>query len=82
MLLVHSVDSLKTLAFALPILQQLAVVLTPTWELAMQIGDSFRILGRAGMNLHDHAEDNLDQKYMLTPPEARDSYLVQLLLSR
>ena len=53
MLLVHSVDSLKTLAFALPILQQLAVVLTPTWELAMQIGDSFRILGRAGMNLRE-----------------------------
>ena len=26
--------------------------------------------------------DKLDQKYLLTPPEARDSYLVQLLLSR
>ena len=51
MLLVHSVDSLKTLAFAVPILQQLAVVLIPTWEIAMQIGDSFRILGRSGMNL-------------------------------
>ena len=51
MLLVHSADSLKTLAFAVPILQQLAVVLIPTWEIAMQIGDSFRILGRSGMNL-------------------------------
>merc|ERR1719189_559455 len=29
----------------------LAVVLTPTRELAAQIGDSFRSLGRAGMNL-------------------------------
>ena len=51
----------KTLAFAVPILQQLAVdpygvfavVLTPTRELAAQIGDSFRSLGRAGMNLRE-----------------------------
>ena len=35
-----------------------------------------------GRPRHDQAEDNLDQKYLLTPPEARDSYLVQLLLSR
>jgi len=45
----------KTLAFALPILQTLSVdpygiyalVLTPTRELAGQIGDSFRSVGRA-----------------------------------
>ena len=49
----------KTLAFALPILQTLAVdpygvyavVLTPTRELAGQIGDSFRSVGKVGMNL-------------------------------
>jgi len=48
----------KTFAFAIPILQTLsvdpygiyAVVLTPTRELANQIGDSFMSLGR-GMNL-------------------------------
>jgi ATP-dependent RNA helicase DDX49/DBP8 len=44
----------KTFAFAIPILQQLsedpfgifALILTPTRELALQIGDSFRTLGR------------------------------------
>lgn len=44
----------KTLAFALPILQQLAVdpfgifalILTPTRELAFQIGEQFTVLGR------------------------------------
>ncbi|XP_037070606.1 probable ATP-dependent RNA helicase DDX49 [Pollicipes pollicipes] len=44
----------KTLAFALPILEELskdpygifALVLTPTRELALQIADQFRILGR------------------------------------
>ena len=48
----------KTLAFAIPILQELsvdpygifAVVLTPTRELAAQIGDSFASVG-AGMGL-------------------------------
>ena len=48
----------KTLAFAVPILQELsvdpfgvfAVVLTPTRELAAQIGDSFTSVG-AGMGL-------------------------------
>ena len=48
----------KTLAFAIPILQELsvdpygvfAVVLTPTRELAAQIGDSFSSIG-AGMAL-------------------------------
>ena len=51
----------KTLAFAIPILQTLAVdpygiyavILTPTRELAGQIGDSFRSVGKAGMNLRD-----------------------------
>ncbi|GAB4820782.1 hypothetical protein N2152v2_007828 [Parachlorella kessleri] len=50
----------KTAAFALPILQKLAkdpfgvfgLVLTPTRELAFQIGDQFRALG-AGMSLKD-----------------------------
>lgn len=44
----------KTLAFALPIIQKLAVdpygvfalVLTPTRELAFQIADQFQIIGR------------------------------------
>ena len=51
----------KTLAFAIPILQTLAVdpygiyavVLTPTRELAGQIGDSFRSVGKSGMNLRE-----------------------------
>ena len=51
----------KTLAFAIPILQTLAVdpygiyavVLTPTRELAGQIGDSFRTVGKSGMNLRE-----------------------------
>ena len=51
----------KTLAFAIPILQTLAVdpygifavVLTPTRELASQIGDSFRSVGKSGMNLRE-----------------------------
>jgi len=51
----------KTLAFAIPILQTLAVdpygiyavILTPTRELAGQIGDSFRSVGKAGMNLRE-----------------------------
>ena len=51
----------KTLAFALPILQTLAVdpygiyavILTPTRELAGQIGDSFRSVGRSGMRLRE-----------------------------
>ncbi|RZF48441.1 hypothetical protein LSTR_LSTR016509 [Laodelphax striatellus] len=45
----------KTLVFALPILHKLcedpygiyALVLTPTRELAFQIGDSFAVIGRA-----------------------------------
>jgi ATP-dependent RNA helicase DDX49/DBP8 len=45
----------KTLAFALPILQKLsidpfgvfALVLTPTRELAFQIAEQFRIVGRS-----------------------------------
>ncbi|GAA5955499.1 hypothetical protein JCM3765_006796 [Sporobolomyces pararoseus] len=49
----------KTIAFALPILQQLAkdpygffaIVLTPTRELAFQISEQFRVLG-AAVNLH------------------------------
>ncbi|BGP22322.1 ATP-dependent RNA helicase dbp8 [Rhodotorula toruloides] len=49
----------KTIAFALPIMQALSrdpygvfgVVLTPTRELAFQIGEQFRVLG-ASMNLH------------------------------
>uniref|UniRef100_A0A0K3CFT9 BY PROTMAP: gi/342321531/gb/EGU13464.1/ ATP-dependent RNA helicase DBP8 [Rhodotorula glutinis ATCC 204091] n=2 Tax=Rhodotorula toruloides TaxID=5286 RepID=A0A0K3CFT9_RHOTO len=49
----------KTIAFALPIMQALSrdpygvfgVVLTPTRELAFQIGEQFRVLG-AAMNLH------------------------------
>ena len=51
----------KTLAFAIPILQTLAVdpygiyavILTPTRELAGQIGDSFRSVGKSGMNLRE-----------------------------
>ena len=51
----------KTLAFAIPILQTLAVdpygiyavILTPTRELAGQIGDSFRSIGKSGMNLRE-----------------------------
>ncbi|CAG8453813.1 12049_t:CDS:2 [Acaulospora morrowiae] len=50
----------KTAAFALPILQKLsedpfgifALVLTPTRELAFQIADQFRVLGK-GINLKD-----------------------------
>lgn len=50
----------KTMAFAVPILQKLAddphgiyaLVLTPTRELAFQIADQFRVLGKA-INLKD-----------------------------
>ncbi|KAG0230146.1 putative RNA helicase [Actinomortierella wolfii] len=50
----------KTAAFALPILQKLsedpygvfAIVLTPTRELAFQIADQFKVLGK-GINLKD-----------------------------
>ena len=50
----------KTLAFALPILQTLsqdpygiyALVLTPTRELAMQIAEQFRVIGKP-VNLRD-----------------------------
>lgn len=60
----------KTGAFALPILQSLmetpqtifALILTPTRELADQIGDQFKALGEFNgqldiiLNLPDHAE--------------------------
>lgn len=50
----------KTMAFAIPILQKLAkdphgifaLILTPTRELAFQIADQFRVLGKA-INLKD-----------------------------
>ena len=50
----------KTLAFALPILQTLsddpygiyALILTPTRELAFQIADQFRVVGKP-INLRD-----------------------------
>lgn len=51
---VSQTGSGKTLAFALPILQKLAedpygifaLILTPTRELAVQIADQFRVIGK------------------------------------
>ena len=51
----------KTLVFAIPILQTLALypygiytfILTPTRDLAGQIGDSFRSVGKSGINLRE-----------------------------
>uniref|UniRef100_A0A8C6SM86 RNA helicase n=1 Tax=Neogobius melanostomus TaxID=47308 RepID=A0A8C6SM86_9GOBI len=93
----------KTAAFVLPVLQKLSedpygifcLVLTPTRELAYQIAEQFRVLGKplgvkdcivvGGMAFFWESQsetrtvEELDQRYILTPEKVKDAHLVHLI---